>query len=165
MKRPPVTINDLAAMLGVSKSTISSALKDHPDIGPETKKAVHELARKLHYRPNAVALSFRYKRSCMVGLMVPKISHFFFPSIIEAIEEEVHNQGYNLMTLQSNESHEREVQNLEILMANNVEGIMASVSRDSCDWSHFEQALGLEVPLVFFDRLQQGLLLSSIKSY
>ena len=50
-----VTIKDIAKMLGISVSTVSRALKDHPDISPETKDKVNEVAKKLNYRPNALA--------------------------------------------------------------------------------------------------------------
>ena len=56
MASTPVTIKDIARMLGISVSTVSRALKDHPDISADTKEKVNEIARKLNYRPNALAL-------------------------------------------------------------------------------------------------------------
>ncbi len=157
MTNKPITIIDIAKLLGVSKSTVSRALKDHPDIGKSTKEAVNLLAQQLNYKPNAVAMSFRNKKSNVIGLIVPHISPFFFPSIIEGIEHEVNKRGYNLMILQSNESYEREKNNLDILMSNNVEGILASVSKNTTDLSHFTNLLEANTPIVFFDRIPKNI--------
>jgi LacI family transcriptional regulator len=145
-----ITIKDIAKLLGLSKSTVSRALKDHPDISPETKRAVKEIAEKLHYKPNHVAISLRHRKSRMIGLLVPNISYFFFPSVIEGIEEIVHEHGYQLMILQSNESYEREVNSIDTMLANNVE-----VSRKTEDFSHFKNVIDRDIPIVFFDRVPE----------
>ncbi|PTN09870.1 LacI family DNA-binding transcriptional regulator [Mangrovibacterium marinum] len=153
MPNNPATILDIAKRLNLSKSTVSRALRDHPDISQTTKEAVRRVAEELSYMPNAVAASFRYKRSKVIGLIVPQISYFFFPSVIRGIEEIVYKNGYNLLILQSNESFEREKENLNILVANNVEGILVSVSRKTKDFSHFKHLIDRDYPLVFFDRV------------
>lgn len=153
MKNPPTTINDIAKVLGISKSTVSRALRDHPDISQATKDAVNGIAASLKYIPNSIAASFRYRKSKVIGLIVPQISCFFFPSVVRGIEEMVHSRGYNLLILQSNESYEREVENLNILIANNVEGILASVSLETKNFDHFQHIINVELPIVFFDRV------------
>src|ERR1035437_6538653 len=105
MKNNPITINDIAKVLKISKSTVSRALKNHPDISQVTKDAVNSVAVRLKYIPNTVAASFRNKKSKIIGLVVPQISYFFFPSVVLGIEEIVHNRCYNLLILQSNESY------------------------------------------------------------
>ena len=153
MTKGPVTIIDIARFLGISKSTVSRALRNHPDISDETKEAVRNVADKLNYIKNTTASSLRYKKSNLIGLIVPEISYFFFPSVINGIEELVHKNGYNLLILQSKESYEREVENIDILISNNVEGILASVSRTTKDISHFINLTDMKMPLVLFDRI------------
>jgi len=153
MKNNPITIIDIAKILGISKSTVSRALKNHPDISQATKDAVNRLAENLKYIPNAVAASFRNRKSKVIGLIVPQISCFFFPSVVRGVEEIVHKRGYNLLILQSNESYEREVENLNILIANNVEGILASVSLETKNFDHFQHVIDIALPIVFFDRV------------
>ena len=153
MKNTPITIIDIAKILGISKSTVSRALKNHPDISQETKDAVNRVAKLHNYIPNTVASSFRNKKTKVIGLIVPQISSFFFPSVIRGIEEVIHNKGYKLLILQSNESYEREVENLNILVANNVEGILASVSIETQNFDHFQHVIDIELPIVFFDRV------------
>lgn len=157
MNKKPTTIIDIAKFLGISKSTVSRALRDHPDISQDTKDAVNKMAQKLRYRPNYVAASLRHKKSKVIGLSVPHISSFFLPSIIQGIENIVHQNGYNLLILQSNETYERELENLEILVANNVEGILASVSRETKDFAHFQRIIEQGLPIVFYDRVVKGL--------
>lgn len=152
------TINDIAKLLGVSKSTVSRALKDHPDISPETKSAVKSVAESLHYRPSQVAISLRSRKSKVIGLIIPKIYSFFFPTVINGIESVANEHGYNLMILQSNELYEKEVHNTNILLANNVEGVLACVSRQTKDFSHFANISNEGIPLVFFDRVPNALL-------
>ena len=153
MKNNPITINDIAKVLGISKSTVSRALKNHPDISQTTKDAVNGVSKSLKYIPNTVAASFRNKKTKTIGLIVPQISYFFFPSVVRGIEEIVHNRGYNLLILQSNESYEREIENLNILIANNVEGVLASVSLETKNFDHFQHIVDIELPIVFFDRV------------
>lgn len=157
MRGSLITMEDIARLLGLSKSTVSRALKDHPDISQRTKDNVSRVARDLHYRPNIVASSLRKKKSKLIGIIVPQISCFFFPLVIEGIEHITHQKEYNLLILNSNESYEREVECLEILLANNVEGILASVSRNTSNFDHFKRLLEMEVPLVFYDRIVPGI--------
>ena len=73
MKTPQLTIKDIARSLNVSISTVSRALKDHPDISQETKDMVRNYAEKFNYRPNVLALSLRRQRSYSIGLIIPVV--------------------------------------------------------------------------------------------
>ena len=77
MKSNQLTIKDIAKSLNVSISTVSRALKDHPDISQETKDLVRNYAEKFNYRPNVLALSLRRQRSYSIGLIIPAIVHHF----------------------------------------------------------------------------------------
>ena len=79
MTSPPVTIKEIARMLGVSKSTVSRALTRQADVNAETRRKVLELAQKLNYEPNALALNLRHKRTNTLGVIIPEtINTFFF---------------------------------------------------------------------------------------
>lgn len=153
MKNKPSTIIDIARMLGVSKSTVSRALKDHPDISEATKLEVRRIAKKLNYIPNSLAANFRNRKTRIIGMIIPEISSFFFPTVINAVEEIVHEKGYNLIILQSKESLEREIENLNILISNNVEGILVSVSWNTNNYEHLQQIMDMNMPIVFFDKI------------
>jgi LacI family transcriptional regulator len=153
MKKSNITIKDLARELSVSPSTISRALKDHPDISTETKKAVKELAEKWNYQPNSVALSLRQNKTNTIGVIIPEIAHFFFSAVISGIEDIAHSAGYHVIISQSNESYEREVMNTKALFNSRVDGILLSVSRETKNYDHLQKLIDSNVPLVFFDRV------------
>jgi len=148
-----VTIKDLAKILGISVSTVSRALKNHPDISLETKQAVKELAQKLKYEPNALALNLRRKKTNTIGVIIPEIVHHFFSSVISGIEDVAYDLGYNVLVCQSNESYEREVINAQALLTNRVDGVMISVSKTTHDFDHFRNFSNQGIPMVFFDRI------------
>ncbi len=152
MRSGQVTIKDIARELGISPSTVSKALKDHPDINSETKKKVQELAKRLKYKPNLVALSLLESQTKTIGLIIPQVVHHFFSSVISGIEDVLDEKGYFLMVCQSNESYEKEVKNAFALLSSRVDGILASVSKETTDFSHFENLIESNIPVVFFDR-------------
>ena len=147
-----ITIKDIAKELGISPSTVSRALKNHPDISEKTKEAVHGLANKYHYKPNSVALSLRSSHTNMIGVIIPKVVHFFFSSVISGIEEVANEEKYNVMICQSDENAEREITSIQSLMSSRVDGTLASVTKDTLDFSHFQELVDEGIPLVFFDR-------------
>src|SRR5918993_4370845 len=104
------TIKDIALKLGLSPSTVSRGLKDHPHINEKTKKRIKETAAKLGYKHNAIAASLRNNKSNTIGLIVPKISLFYQSAVITAIQNKLHEYKYNLIICQSNESVEMEKQ-------------------------------------------------------
>ncbi len=152
----PVTIKDIADLLGLSKSTVSRALKNHPDINLDTKRLVVEMAEKLRYRPNTVAMSLRNKKSGIIGMIVPHISSFFFPSVIRGVEYEVNKGGYKLMILHSNDDFQREEEACQILMSSNVEGILISMASTVRHYTHYERILQYNLPIVFYDRVPEA---------
>jgi len=153
MRSNQITIKDIARILGISPSTVSRALKDHPDINSDTKKAVNELANKLKYQPNAVALSLKNSRSNTIGIIIPEIVHYFFSSVISGIEDIASQRGYTVIICQSNESFDREVANAKALLSHRVDGILISVSKQTNTFNHFQNLQEGGIPLVFFDRI------------
>jgi len=153
MRSNQITIKDIARILGISASTVSRALKDHPDINVDTKKAVNELAGKLKYHPNAVALSLKNSRSNTIGVIIPEIVHYFFSSVISGIEDVASQKGFTVIICQSNESYDREVANARTLLSHRVDGILVSVSKETHVFDHFVDLQEGGIPLVFFDRI------------
>ena len=132
---------------------MSRALKDHPDISPKTRRAVKELAEKLNYEPNAIALSLQSQSSKTIGVIIPEIVHFFFSSVISGIEELAYESGYTVIICQSNEDYEKERNILHTLMSKRVDGILVSVSKTTTNYDHFLEVQKSNIPLVFYDRV------------
>lgn len=151
MKR--ITIKDLAQQLGVNPSTVSRALKDHPDISPALREQVKQLAETLHYRPNPLAVHLRRRKSNLVGLIVPNVTMFFYPYLIEGIEHVLHEHGYSLLMLPSNESLEREIENVQICFDNDVAGLLIAFTRHTQNAHHLELIEEAGAPVVMCDKV------------
>lgn len=152
MKFHQVTIKDIARELGVSISTVSRALKDHPDISPQTKQLVRDLVEKMKYKPNSIALSLRNQRTNIIGVVVPEIVHHFFSSVISGIDEAAAAAGYNVMFFQSNESYDREISNIQSIINSRADGVLISLAKGTKKFGHIKQLLDENIPVVFFDR-------------
>ncbi|HKK60637.1 MAG TPA: LacI family DNA-binding transcriptional regulator [Salinivirga sp.] len=156
MKRTFITIKDIARALSISASTVSRALKDHPDISQETKDRVVAYAREMGYQPNSIALSLKSRQSHVIGLIVPEIVHHFFSSVISGIDEVASKAGYNVIISQSNESFEREIHNTRTLLGSRVDGMLISRTKETVEYDHFRHIDAAGVPMVFFDRTCEG---------
>ena len=153
MRKRQITIKDIAKELGVSASTVSRALKDHPDISVKTKLAVNELAKKLKYKPNEVALSLRHSKSNIIGVIIPELIHHFFSSVISGIDDLAYSNDYSVMIAQSNESYKRELKETQVMLSSRVAGLLVSVSKETKDFEHFKNLEENGLPIVFFDRV------------
>jgi LacI family transcriptional regulator len=152
-KLQSVKLEDLAKKLKVSKVTISKALRDHPDISDKTKIKVKELAERLGYTPNFMAKNLSAKKSNIIGLVVPKLAHFFFGSIIESIYNTAFENNYETVITVSQESALREKKHIQSLLAMRVDGLIVSITEQTKDYSLFEKILHSNMPLVFIDRV------------
>ncbi len=157
MVRRHVSLKDLAAEIGVSISTVSRALKHHPDISPELTKRIQELAIKMNYSPNPLAMGLLKQQTKMIGVIVPDMVTHFFASVISGIESVAKENGYYIVISSSNESWSKEVESVENLLKTRVEGIIACLSQETRDFAHFEKLIKNEIPLVFFDRVCERL--------
>ena len=149
------TLKKLSEVLGISISTVSRALKDHPDISENTKRKVKELATTLEYEPNNYAVLLRTRQSNVLGILVPSIDNFFYDSFIAAVEEDARLNGYSVMIMQSRDKEQLEIANLQLFRKNMVMGLFASISIETEDLAYFKKLEDLEIPVVFFDRVPE----------
>lgn len=156
------TIKDLARKLGISPSTVSRALRDHPDISEATKRRVTEAAREHNYQPNQLAQSLQKKRSNTIGVIVPEIRHHFFSTVISGIEEVAYEHGFTIMVCQSHETLAREVINTQALVSNRVAGLLVAISSETTEYDHLDNVIRQGVPLVQFDRVVEELETSKV---
>lgn len=150
------TLKKLSEVLGISISTVSRALKDHPDIAESTKKKVKELAEALEYEPNTYAVQLRTRQSNVLGIMVPNMDNFFYDSFIAAVEEEARLHGYSVMIMQSRDKVTEERSNLQLFRKNMIMGLFASISIETDDLAPFRKLEEMKTPVIFFDRVPEG---------
>ena len=157
MPASPVTIKQIAKLLGISKSTVSRALQNRNDVNAETRRKVVELAERLHYQPNSIALHLKKQKTQTIGVIIPETSNAFFSRAVCGIQKVANAAGYNVVICQSNESYAAEKQNLDSLICNHVDGLLISVSRETQTSDHFMTAIERNIPVVFFDRVCESL--------
>ena len=162
MKKEKTTIHDIAAKLNITASTVSRALKDHPRISAETKKAVQKAAQKLNYQPNHIAAALRNGRSNIIGIIAPTADRSFFSSVIRGIEEIANSAKYNVMICQTYDSYEKEVDSIQALLNARVDGIIVSYSKATINFDHYNKVKERGIPLIFFDRSNDALEVSHV---
>lgn len=149
------TLKVLSETLGISVSTVSRALRNHPDISEKTKNRVRELADALEYEPNNYAVQLRTRQSNILGILVPSIDNFFYDTFIASVEEEARQQGYHVMIMQSRDSAELENANLMLFRKNRVSGVFASISIETEDMTAYHKLKESDIPVVFIDRVPE----------
>jgi LacI family transcriptional regulator len=157
-----ITIQDLAKELNLTAATVSRALNNHPRISEKTKKAVWQLAEKVNYKRNQLASSLRSGRSFTIGVIIPSAEINFFGSVVHGIESIANTYGYNILIYQSNESPVYEVKATETFISAKVDGILASIAKETFDFSHYLEIRRRNIPLVFFDRSKDSLNIPSV---
>ena len=153
MKRKThITLDDIAKRLKVSRVTVSKALRGNPDISDKTAKLVRKVAAELGYIPNFIARNLSARRSNMIGVVIPKIAHFFFGSVIEAVYNTAFEYKYETILTISQENAERERKHIQTLVSMRVDGIIISVSQQTTDIEIFNWVRQMGIPLLFVDR-------------
>lgn len=148
-----ITAEAIAAKLGVSAMTVSRALNGRPNVNRRTRERVLSAAKRLGYTPNHVARSLALRKTQTIGVVVPEISHSFFPEVIRGIEDAVYSAGYHLILTNTAEDDNREQDAIMTLQSKRVDGLLISTAQTVTDHSTYEEAIRQGVPIVFFDRV------------
>jgi LacI family transcriptional regulator len=146
------SLKDLAQELGVSIATVSRALRSSPEIGQDMQMKVKELAKRLNYRPNPFAQSLRKEAPRVIGVVVPNLVTHYYAAVLDGIEDEARKEGYSVISANTHEDTETEIRAIDNFISLHVEGIIACLSQNTTDYSHFEEIANMGIPLVFFGR-------------
>lgn len=147
------TIKEIANKLKVSVSTVSRALSNHPRIGLRTKMRVQELARELNYEPNAKAISFKQRKTFVIGVVLPYIREEFFSEAINGIETAAMMHDYTILFGQSHDDPEREKNVVAAMKKQRVDGLIISLSKQTTAYDHLHALEKYNIPVVYFDRV------------
>ena len=148
-------MKDIARDLGVSVVTISKVLRNHPDVGDETRERVLARVKELDYRPNLAARSLVTGRTYLVGLVVPDLLHPFFAEIAKSISEVLRARGYYLIVSSSEEDPDLEEQEIDQLLARGLDTLIIATCRPTVDL--FFRVERQRTPYVLIDRTLPGL--------
>lgn len=152
MSNTPITLKLLAEKLKMSVSTVSKALNNYPTINEHTKKHVQEMARELHYMPNTSAINLKERKSRTIGVILPNLLDHFFTRSIYGIEQFATLNGYHIIIKQTNDELEEEIQSAAMLLKRRVDGLIVAISKNTQDFSHFNQFESLGIPIVYYTR-------------
>ncbi|MGC1648864.1 MAG: LacI family DNA-binding transcriptional regulator [Candidatus Sulfotelmatobacter sp.] len=150
-----IRMKDIAKDLGVSMITISKVLRNHPDIGDETRERVLARVKELDYRPNLAARSLVTGRSYLVGLVVPDLLHPFFTEVAKSLSEVLRQSGYYLIVSSSEEDPDLEEVEINHLLARRLDTLIIASCRTTVEV--FFRIEKQNIPYVLIDRCLPGL--------
>jgi DNA-binding LacI/PurR family transcriptional regulator len=155
-----VSIKDIARQVGVSHSTVSRALRDNPQVAPETRAHIRAIAQQLGYSPNIMARSLVTQQSRALGVVVTTIADPFVAEVVRGIEETAVDRGYRVLLSTSQGEPEREVNVVQALHEWRVDGVIVTASRVGSLYSQLLNQIG--VPIVLINNQQEGKYLYSV---
>ena len=120
----PITLKDIAQELNISVNAVSRALRNMPDIGPQTTKLVQETAQRMGYRKNLAASYLKTTRSMMLGIIIPDICNPVFSYLYKGIESVCNAEHYTLLLGNTDEDPAREKHLIDHMIARGVDGIL-----------------------------------------
>ena len=98
-----MNLKQVAAVAGVSVSTVSRVLNGKSYVNEETRRIVTEAIRKTNYQPNALAQSLKMGRSNTICLMIPSIENLMFPKLTRGVEDEARKNGMTVFLCNTDE--------------------------------------------------------------
>ena len=146
-----ITIKDIAALAGVSKTTVSKIINNKDDsISKPTRDKVLKIMKEQNYVPNKLAQSLVTKRTKTIGLLIPDIRNPFFTDISRGAEDFARKEGYNIIFCSTDEDYEREAECVSMLCEKMIDGIIFTPSSIT---SHEENRYNdLDIPMVLVDK-------------
>ena len=129
-------IKDIAKMAGVSVTTVSRVLNDHPYVSEEKRKAVIEIVEKLNYSQNANAVHLSKGKTNIVGVILPYINHPCFDAMVSGMMETVLAHNYRVLLCQTNYNKKEEMKSLHMLKTKQLDGLI--ICSRANDWEMIE---------------------------
>ncbi|WP_194435252.1 LacI family DNA-binding transcriptional regulator [Vibrio fluminensis] len=152
MSQKKLKLADIAALAGVSKSTVSFVLNGHAEkhrINQETVEKVQRIARQHNYKPSVYARALKSKKTYTMGLVIPDLANMGFANIAKALEKLLRENGYQLLIASSNDEQELEKQVVQGLLERQVDMLLVASAMPS---EEFYYSIKKSTPVIFFDR-------------
>ena len=144
-----VRLKDIAVRAGVSVMTVSKALRDEPDVSPETKTRIKLLAQQMGYVPNSSAKGLRTQKTKLFGVVVSSLTSPIFSRVVLAIEERSHEWGYDILVAQTLNIPEREESCIRRFLMRRVDGLfIVPAYRMATEAAIYKELLTRRVPTV-----------------
>lgn len=148
------TLKQLAKALNTTIATVSRALHDHPEISKEMKERVREVANLYDYKPNTTALSLKFRKSYRIGVIFPRLAHYYVTQIISGMLNEAGKHGYKILIAESNYDPKKEMEYIQEFYELDVDAILILPSRElDKHKKKLESIIKKEIPFLILDRL------------
>lgn len=141
-----VTLDDIAKIVNVSRTTVSLALNDKGTLSSKLREEVKKVAKELNYIPNPLAQALRGVRTKSVGVVINYFSNFYFREFYNGLEEASDEQKFSFIVSQSYESIDKEIQQVAKFSEYGVDGLI--VLPCSQEKEHLTRVSGLGIPIV-----------------
>ena len=159
-------LTDVAKLAGVSPTTVSRVINKKGYLSEKTIQKVNDAMRELGYKPNNLARSLQGKSAKLIGLIFPNIRHVFYAELIDKLEHELFKKGYKTIICNSEHDSEKEREYIEMLEANQVDGIISGshnlgiedYNRVTAPIISFDRNLSPDIPVVSSDNYGGGIL-------
>jgi LacI family transcriptional regulator len=157
----PVTLEDIARALNVSKMTVSRAINDHPEISRQTRARILAMAQKMKYRPNQFARALTTNHSYLIGIVVPDLMHSYFAEICRGVEAHARPAGYQNLICSTDEEARKEKDEIEALLSR-TDGLIVASALPASEMKFYKRLLSEGANIVLIDRLLDGLRCSAV---
>ena len=161
-----ITITDIAALAGVSKSTVSRVLTGAGYVNDETREKIEKIIKEYGYQPSESARSLSKKTTNTIGVVVPEIDNSFYSEVLNGIGQIVDENNYNIIYFNTNNSIVKEEKALQMLKAQRVRGVILAAAVDYSEpeaTENLKQLLEkINAPVVLLDREIDGINLDKV---
>lgn len=140
-------IKDVAKKAGVGVGTVSRMLNDSGYVADDTRKKIEIAMRELNYTPNELARNLYHKRTGIIAVLVPNVSHPFFSEFVNYAEAELYKIGYKMMLCNTKKADNAELEYLDMLNRHIVDGVITGVHS-----LNVEEYKKIRKPIVALDR-------------
>lgn len=165
MSNNRITIADVAKSAGVSAATAGRVVGGYGTVSSKTRDKVMQAIAELGYSPNVVAQGLRSRKTKTIAVVIGSISNSFFANMVNAIENEADEYGYNVIICNTNEDPELEMKQIVNLQARMIDGIILSSAWPVGSMRpEKESVYRCGVPVVMVDRRVEGLDFDVIES-
>lgn len=155
-----ITLKQIATTFNVSIATVSKALNDSHEISTATKQKIQRYAELNHYKSKSYNKLLNKKPTKTIGVIIPNIMNNFFAKAFVGIESEATKNGYRLISCISNESHQKELDIIELLKNSTLDGLLISLAEETQkikNFNHIQNTINQGLPVVMFDRVEDSI--------
>jgi DNA-binding LacI/PurR family transcriptional regulator len=128
-------IKDLAKMAGVSKTTVSRVLNNHPYVSEVKKNAVLEAIQSTNYQKNINAVHLSKGNTQLMGVVLPFSDHPYFAQLLKGIAKQAFNHNYKLVLFQTDYIESKEREALQMLKQKQIDSLIICYRRAFAIWT------------------------------